>query len=421
LHRILYSLSESNCLISQGIILTVTCRKFKEFCLEYLQDHNLSPFATLRTLLHKMSVTSKSTPRPDMIWWHGNVMTIGEMSIDILEFKSFLGNKLEEMENFVEEHILLGLYKLHELDNICNISKLKDLSRAEDVLGNGLLLDLRDGSFDNPESIQFFLTVLQHAKLGIKQDTTGAIKFGKVPGVKWISDINKALTETQALCHITQGPGVGRMTEEALQTPINTLNSSRNFVFENGEGTGGFRSGYHKGSFTTGQHKEVLRLLPYRVFRLLFVLVRIVRPIELAVLLDLLIVPENRQNAVDAYRERIWASYGRAWTPIRLSENLQQFMQRGMGVKMGARLYRHFAIAVQRHYPSTNYGRYKTDSEKSINAFAADLMAGHIPIVAEMHYARKESVLTSEVLKTAYIRVCKDWHIFLGFSTRCDD
>lgn len=368
-----------------------------------------------------MSVASKSTPRPDMIWWHGDVVMVGEMSVDILEFKTFLKKKLKEMENFVEEHILLGLYKLHEIDDACKISQLKDLSQAEDILGNGLLLDLRDGSFDNPESIQLFLSILQHSKLGVKQNIGGAIKFEKASGVKWISDIDKALAEIQSLCHITQGPGVGRMTEQALQTPINTLNSSRNFVFENGEQTGGFRSGYHKGSFTTGQHKEILRLLPYRVFRLLFVLIHIVRPIELAVLLDLLIAPENRQDAVDAYRERIWASYGRAWTPIRLSENLQQFMQRGVGVKMGARPYRHFAIAVQRHYPSTNYGIYETDSSKSINAIAADLMAGHIPIVAEMHYARKESVLTSEVLKTAYIRVCKDWHTFLGFSTKRDD
>lgn len=368
-----------------------------------------------------MSIASKSTPRPDMIWWHGDTVTVGEMSVDVLEFKTFLGKKLEETEIFVEEHILLGLYTLRKLDDTCNISHLKDLPRSEDVLGNGILLDLRDGSFDNLESSQLFLTMVQHEKLGIKQNAIGNISFGKALGVKWISDIDKALTLTQSLCHITQGPGVGRMTEEALQTPLNTLNSSRNFVFENGEQTGGFRSGYHKGAFTTGQHKEILRLLPYRVFRLLFILVRIVRPIELAVLLDLLIAPENRQDAVDAYRERIWASYGRAWTPFRLSENLQQFMQRGVGVKMGARPYRHFAIAVQRHYPSTNYGRYETNPEKSINAIAADLMAGHIPIVAEMHYARKESVLTNEVLKTAYIRVSKDWHIFLGLQTQRDD
>jgi hypothetical protein len=60
--------------------------------------------------------------------------------------------------------------------------------------------------------------------------------------------------------------------------------------------------------------------------------------------------------------------------------------------------------------PSTNYGRYETNPEKSVNALAADLMAGHIPIVAEMHYACKEGVLTNEVLKTAYILVSKDWH-----------
>jgi hypothetical protein len=52
--------------------------------------------------------------------------------------------------------------------------------------------------------------------------------------------------------------------------------------------------------------------------------------------------------------------------------------------------------------PSTNYGRYETNPEKSVNALAADLMAGHIPIVAEMHYARKEGVLMNEVLKTAF-------------------
>jgi hypothetical protein len=197
------------------------------------------------------------------------------------------------------------------------------------------------------------------------------------------------------------------MTEQSLHTPINTLNSSRNFIFENGEHTGGFRSGYHKGSFSTGKHKEILRLLPYRVFRLLYILNRIVRPIELAALFDLLIQPENRQATVDTYRERM---------------NLQRFMQHGMGVKMGARPYRHFAIAIQRHYPATNYGRYETDSKAQLYAIAADLMAGHTPEVAEMHYARLgNNVLTGSTLRAAYIRVCKDWHAFLGFSTERDD
>lgn len=356
-----------------------------------------------------------------MIWWHEDVVTVGKLSVDVVKYKKFLLEKLTETEKFVEERILLGLFTLPELDDLCQISKLKDLSRDEDVLGNGVLLDLRDGSFENPESTKVFLKMLQHKKLGMQQSATGSIKFGKVPGIQWISDIDLALTETQVLCHTTQGPGVGRMTEQALQAPINTLTSSRNVVFENGQQTGAFRSGYHKGAFTTGQHKEILRLLPYRVFRLLYILTRIIRPIELAALLNLLIAPENRQSAVDAYRERIWASYGRAWTSHRLSADLQRFMQRGMGVKMSAQPYRHFVIAVQRHYPATNYGRYEEDCKARLYADAADLMAGHTPKVAEMHYAVTGGVLTSSVLRNAFIRVCKDWHNFLGFSTTRDD
>ena len=153
-----------------------------------------------------------------MIWWHGDTVTVSEMSVDVLKFKTFLGKKFEETEVFVEEHILLGLYKLCELDDTCKISQVKDLTRAEDILsGNGLILNIWDSSFDNPESIQLFLTMLRHAKLGIKQDTAGAVNFGKELGVKWISDINKALAVMQPLCHITQGPGVSRMTEEAQQ------------------------------------------------------------------------------------------------------------------------------------------------------------------------------------------------------------
>jgi hypothetical protein len=40
-----------------------------------------------------------------MIWWHGNVVTVGVISVDIPEYKMFLPKKLEEAEKFVEEHV----------------------------------------------------------------------------------------------------------------------------------------------------------------------------------------------------------------------------------------------------------------------------------------------------------------------------
>ena len=41
---------------------------------------------------------------------------------------------------------------------------------------------------------------------------------------------------------------------------------------------------------------------------------------------------------------------------VHLSNNLQHFMQCGIGVRMGAHLYRHFDIAIQHHYAKTIMG-----------------------------------------------------------------
>lgn len=90
-------------------------------------------------------------------------------------------------------------------------------------------------------------------------------------------------------------------------------------------------------------------------------LTRVVRPIELSVLLELVAMTrEGRQTLVNTYKERIWASYGQGWSAVDLSKHLEEFMYEGTGAKMGARGYRHFAIAVQRHFPGTNYKRYET-------------------------------------------------------------
>lgn len=61
-----------------------------------------------------------------MIWWHGDIVMVGKISIDITEYKIFLQKKLNKMEKFLEEHVLLSLLKLHELGNICSISELQD-------------------------------------------------------------------------------------------------------------------------------------------------------------------------------------------------------------------------------------------------------------------------------------------------------
>jgi hypothetical protein len=131
-------------------------------------------------------------------------------------------------------------------------------------------------------------------------------------------------------------------------------------VFEKQAGTGGFRSGYQKDSHITGDHKHILCLVPYVVFWLLYILIRVLRPIELLVIQDIYISADKQQQTFDAYSQQIFASMGRGWDDNMMRKALEKFFEKGLGVQMGVRVFRHFAVAVQRDFPQTNYGIYKT-------------------------------------------------------------
>jgi hypothetical protein len=395
----------------------------KKYCKHYLQDQNLAPFASVRYLLHLTSVAAKRTPRPDFVWWMGNTVKVGDHTVDVDRFTKFLSLKIKEIEEFVEKSVLLGTFTLAEIEEKFKISSLKDPSGDEDVLGNGVLFDARNNTLDNPESTEVFYEMFRKKCLGMMCDSDNNLHFDQKTSMVWVTDIHKALSVIQPLCHITQGPGPGRMSEECIHSPTNSINCPRNFTFDEQEGTGAFRSGYNKTSFVTDDQKVIFRLLPYTIFRLLYTLIRLIRPIEFTVLLDFVATtPEDRQSFVNAYKERIWASWGQPWTAIDLSRNLQEFMNEGIGSKIGARSYRHLAIAMQRHFPTTSYDRYNTerDIENRTLARAADLMAGHSVGVAEMNYARRPDGATSAITKAHFIRVSKDWHVLLGLSTKFD-
>ena len=44
-----------------------------------------------------VSVVSKPTPHPDQVWWQGDKLTVGTITIDIPDYKKFLLNQLQEM------------------------------------------------------------------------------------------------------------------------------------------------------------------------------------------------------------------------------------------------------------------------------------------------------------------------------------
>jgi hypothetical protein len=393
----------------------------KRFCEKNLQDTNVAPFATVREWMHRFSIASKATKRAVSVWWKGNVVEVGDTRIDFTRYKLFLHQSLNHLERHVEEKVLLGVYTLAELENMYNISHLEELSPPDDnEIGNGILLDVRKNTLRNEASIRFFAALKKKGLLGIAIDERGLVQFNLQEGLQWLSDIDKAMHSLMPLCHVLEGPP-GRMTEEAAIRLTNTEESSRGLVFEKLAGTGGFRSGYHKNAHVTGDHKDILRLVPYRLFVLLYTLIRVVRPLELQVLFDLQIPAQKRQKVYDDYSQSIFASMGKGWDERQMSEALERFFKTGLDIKMGVQIFRHFAVAVQRHFRQTNYGIYETAPDERRLALIADLMAGHTTKVAEQYYARESSVVVGIISKSDYVRLCQDWHALHGFSTGHDE
>jgi hypothetical protein len=406
--------------IHPSSFVNVEYRKSKRFCEKYLQDANIAPFATVREWMHRFSRTSKATKRAVSVWWKGNVVEVGDTQIDFARYKLFLHQILNNLEQHVEEKVLLGVYTLADLENTYNISHLEELCPPEDnLIGNGILLDVRKDTLRNEASIRFFAKLKKKGLLGISIDERGLVQFKMQEGLLWLSDIDKAMHILMPLCHVLEGPP-GRMTEEAAIRLTNTEESSRGLVFEKHAGTGGFRSGYHKNTHVTGDHKDILRLVPYRLFALLYALIRVVRPIELQVLFDLKIPTQKRQKVYDDYGQCIFASMGKGWDEKQMSQALERFFKTGLDIKMGVRIFRHFAVAVQRHFRQTNYGIYETAPDERRLALIADLMAGHTTKVAEQYYAREPAVVVGIISKSDYIRLCQDWHALHGFSTSRD-
>lgn len=148
---------------------------------------------------------------------------VGDHSVDIDQFITFLSVKIKQTEEFVEKLVLLGALTLSEIEENFSIANIKDPRDDEDVLGNGVLFDARNNTLDNPESVELFHTMFQKKILGFSQGPNGDLDLDQKQCIVWISDIDKALSVVQSLCHITQGPGPHRKIQaEKIRPYIGT-------------------------------------------------------------------------------------------------------------------------------------------------------------------------------------------------------
>ena len=325
-------------------------------------------------------------------------------------FTQFLRQQLDELETFVTDKVLFGI-SLESIGVSCRLTDSMDTGDRT-TPGYGPFLAADDTTLDNVDSNKFLRALLKLGEESPTRKVGGSLVWDKGKSDKWSMVCHMALQSAYCLVHTTQGLA-GRASEEVLiQWTNEEFGACGNLRIRHG--TVAIDTSYHKGSLFTGMNKNILRLLPYRLARILHILLRVVRPIELMPILKFR-VPVGTENAsatVKLYRTRVFVSWGKLWTAAQMSTILKAWFKKGLNIPMGIRMYRHFATCLQRRYI-----RYiKHEHPEDIQA-AADAQAGRTVQTSEANYAVEKKVHSASKRIRDFELVSAYWHEMCGLET----
>lgn len=364
--------------------------------------------------MHGFTHVVKNTIRPGTISWNGDVLTTPKGDIDFKRYKIWIHSEVVALELLMEKQVLMNLFTLDDFDS--HIASIDDKC-DEKTLGHGIFLDEGNEGLDTVLSDYFFNALFKAKKLGASTDLQGNVRYDKRQSKKYLEFVDKAWELIVVLIHTAGQAGPGRGVEEGLYHLQNTKYTRRHLFYENSLRTGGLNSNYHKGAIHSGAYKNIFRLLPYQLFRILWVLIQIIRPLELTLLIEYVIPAEKRTQVTHWYSERVFASGGNQWTSLRLSTRLAKWFKFGkLGVEMSIRPYRHFSVAIQRKY--LNYGEEKEKPKPSDLSEAANLIFGHKKVTADFNYAVEKgggSALAD--MKAAFLKVGINAHALMELPT----
>lgn len=381
----------------------------------YLEEQQISPFASLRYWMHTFTRVVMNTLRPVMVrWLSPNRLEVEGEEIDMDKYRAFLQSQMGRLEKMVKDNVLLGI-ALDDIGIDLRISKHMDTG-DEVTVGYGVLTpELAQRSpgsgtvtMDNADSDRLFIQMVKEEALGLLVGTSGIIWDGSKSAV-WLRDIHSAWGLFWCLYHVLAGQA-GRTTEEDVLNITNTLGGRRH-AFGEGESIAVI-SNYHKGAHNSNMYKHILRLLPYRLARIMLILVRIVRPIELSALLEFGRFNGKEQEVITTYQTALFATWGKRWDAKTGQQTrlLANWFLGGLGVRMGVRKYRHFAAAIAREYIKT--------PEVDALSVASDQQAAHERVTSDVNYAQSEvSRILPPSRRQLYLKVSTMWHEVHGFET----
>jgi len=355
--------------------------------------------------------------RPYMMQWNKEVLLIHDHRGSKRNymttkdaFAQFVRQQLDELETFVDSEVLFGI-SLKSIGISCRLTDTMDTG-DKTTPGYGPFLSADDTTLDNVDSNKFLRALTEFGKEAPVRKVGGRLEWDRRKSNKWSMICHMALQMAYCLVHTTPGLA-GRASEEVLiQWTNEEFGACGNIRIRHG--TAAIDTSYHKGALFTGMHKNIVRLLPYRLARILYILLRVVRPVELMPILKFCVPvgTDNANAAVKLYRTRVFVSWGKPWTAALLSNILKAWFKKGLNIPMGIRMYRHFATALQHRYI-----RYIKHTDPEDIQAAADGQAGRTLETSEGNYAIERKAQNASKRIRDFELVSAYWHEMCGLDT----
>ncbi|KAF9034550.1 hypothetical protein BJ165DRAFT_1533981 [Panaeolus papilionaceus] len=299
-----------------------------------------------------------------------------------------------------------------------SIEDLEKVFCLEDVVDSGSereqgyrILSTGNSHISNSHSTSFFHKLLSIQALGLNIDpNSNRTNLNIKRAEEWLQPAHEIWLSFAGLLHISIISGRG--TEMLKHQITNSQNSCqwRHLFFDKDANMARLDSNYHKGQTITSQHKHNSRYIPFELWRLTYLLIKVVRPVELLILRTARDLSENDSKTLGStYYNYLFASNGQMWKESTHSNVLGTVLRDITGYHITLREWHQISIAIQIKFlqfitPKTSNG----DVAKAVHKLSG-------------HTARKEHGSTVDDERHQSWSASLEYQTLLGFPATRND
>lgn len=370
----------------------------------YLSPRQICPEGSLKRWIKRASKIVRSKHRLATCTMTGSILSINSRALDVDVYFAAVRRTLFDLEKLIHDKVLQG-FPVSDHYSFPNRTQEDFMQRK---VGFGLFWQESPNKLSNTSSRAFtnYLGARKDAIVGT--DRRGKLLWHPLRTMEWLSNVNKAWHLIWVSNHVLTLPA--RSTEIQYFQVLNSQDSIRHLLLY--LETLATLSNYNKTTSTTDVYKQILRLMPKSLAKLLAIMLQVVRPVELLAVADQhsKLHPTQEPVRLDkVYKRHLFITDGKPWTAQKMGEILRRWFTSEFNLPWGINRHRHMAKLLKRRY-------LKREDDDQLD-LAADGAMGHGPEGARNYAVMMDEPPLPGDLIALFRRTSEQWISMHGLKT----